>query len=283
MICFSMILPHLSTMIANAWAWATTHGKVYTHPVNKAEYIDIDVDSRTSGWANFLPSLPLLLRTEILSLQQLIDCSCCEEMPGEFLLYIHDLVPCMWIVRIPLGRSLMKRWHHQDLGWWLLLVVVKVGRKEFLLWKHRALFELWCLWCFFDITLQISKMAALCWQLWLLIFLWQGKGQSNGYRFLQRMPMCPHTSKLPPTSWSWGRRLILHKPSRWGISCSKCCASNWFAFIVMMGSHFVRKSLSLMLLPMPKPKSFLLYFCVSQAKLQSRCTVGKLNLLTIWK
>ena len=45
MICFSMILPHLSTMIANAWAWATTHGKVYTHPVNKAEYIDIDVDS----------------------------------------------------------------------------------------------------------------------------------------------------------------------------------------------------------------------------------------------
>ncbi len=45
MICLSMILTHLSTMIANAWAWAATQGKVYTHPVNKAEYIDIDVDS----------------------------------------------------------------------------------------------------------------------------------------------------------------------------------------------------------------------------------------------
>jgi len=36
---------YLSQMIANAWAWAASKGKVYTHPVNKAEYIDIDVDS----------------------------------------------------------------------------------------------------------------------------------------------------------------------------------------------------------------------------------------------
>lgn len=33
-----------STMVENAWQWAATQGKVYKHPINKAEYIDIDVD-----------------------------------------------------------------------------------------------------------------------------------------------------------------------------------------------------------------------------------------------
>lgn len=32
-------------MIENAWKWAAQNGKVYRHPVNQAEYIDIDVDS----------------------------------------------------------------------------------------------------------------------------------------------------------------------------------------------------------------------------------------------
>lgn len=31
-------------MVENAWQWAATQGKVYKHPINKAEYIDIDVD-----------------------------------------------------------------------------------------------------------------------------------------------------------------------------------------------------------------------------------------------
>ena len=35
----------LSTMIENTWKWAAQRGKVYRHPINQAEYIDIDVDS----------------------------------------------------------------------------------------------------------------------------------------------------------------------------------------------------------------------------------------------
>lgn len=33
------------TMIENTWKWAAQRGKVYRHPINQAEYIDIDVDS----------------------------------------------------------------------------------------------------------------------------------------------------------------------------------------------------------------------------------------------
>ena len=36
---------HLSAMIENTWKWAAQKGKVYRHPINQAEYIDLDVDS----------------------------------------------------------------------------------------------------------------------------------------------------------------------------------------------------------------------------------------------
>ena len=39
-----MSLSAPSQMVENAWQWAAAQGKVYTHPINKAEYIDIDVD-----------------------------------------------------------------------------------------------------------------------------------------------------------------------------------------------------------------------------------------------
>lgn len=32
-------------MIENTWTWANQQGKVYKHPVNQAEYVDLDVDS----------------------------------------------------------------------------------------------------------------------------------------------------------------------------------------------------------------------------------------------
>jgi hypothetical protein len=32
-------------MIKNAWEWAEKRGLIYTHPVNKAEYVKLDVDS----------------------------------------------------------------------------------------------------------------------------------------------------------------------------------------------------------------------------------------------
>ena len=28
----------------NAWQWAAAHSKIFTHPINKAEYIEINVD-----------------------------------------------------------------------------------------------------------------------------------------------------------------------------------------------------------------------------------------------
>lgn len=31
-------------MVENTWAWAKGQGKVYTHPINKAEYVDLDVE-----------------------------------------------------------------------------------------------------------------------------------------------------------------------------------------------------------------------------------------------
>lgn len=31
-------------MVENTWPWATNQGKVYTHPINKAEYVDLDVE-----------------------------------------------------------------------------------------------------------------------------------------------------------------------------------------------------------------------------------------------
>lgn len=36
------------TMINNTWAWATAKGLVYKHPINQAEYVDLDVDSMKS-------------------------------------------------------------------------------------------------------------------------------------------------------------------------------------------------------------------------------------------
>lgn len=35
-------------MINNTWAWATAKGLVYKHPINQAEYVDLDVDSMKS-------------------------------------------------------------------------------------------------------------------------------------------------------------------------------------------------------------------------------------------
>lgn len=40
-----LLMSNLSTMIENTWTWAKQHGKVYTHQVNKAEYVDLDVDT----------------------------------------------------------------------------------------------------------------------------------------------------------------------------------------------------------------------------------------------
>lgn len=40
-----LLMSNLSTMIENTWAWAKQRGKVYTHQVNKAEYVDLDVDT----------------------------------------------------------------------------------------------------------------------------------------------------------------------------------------------------------------------------------------------
>lgn len=34
----------LSQMVEHTWAWAKGQGKVYTHPINKAEYVDLDVE-----------------------------------------------------------------------------------------------------------------------------------------------------------------------------------------------------------------------------------------------
>ena len=31
-------------MVENTWAWAKGQGKVYTHAINKAEYVDLDVE-----------------------------------------------------------------------------------------------------------------------------------------------------------------------------------------------------------------------------------------------
>lgn len=35
---------YLRAMISNAWAWAAVNGKLFTHPINKAEYIEIELD-----------------------------------------------------------------------------------------------------------------------------------------------------------------------------------------------------------------------------------------------
>lgn len=62
---------YLSSMIANAWQWAASKGKVYTHPVNKAEYIDIDVDSCREKQTQSLLSLAFPWRTACL-----VSCGC---------------------------------------------------------------------------------------------------------------------------------------------------------------------------------------------------------------
>ena len=41
---FGFCILELSQMVEHTWAWAQAQGKVYTHPINKAEYVDLDVD-----------------------------------------------------------------------------------------------------------------------------------------------------------------------------------------------------------------------------------------------
>lgn len=80
-------------MIDNAWAWAKLNGKHFKHPINQAEYIEIELDTerekKTTKGTELQTSVAFTLEDLCVDSQFLHACLCCTCQVFCFL-YMHD-------------------------------------------------------------------------------------------------------------------------------------------------------------------------------------------------
>ena len=63
-------------MIENTWAWAQQRGKVYKHPINQAEYCDLDVDKVRERQVSRMSEVQAVAACSVEDTAFCLNCAC---------------------------------------------------------------------------------------------------------------------------------------------------------------------------------------------------------------